>query len=240
MALRRKLWGNSAESCPTLMPLRMVPPWFLQNPQHFPVAIAALAALTTNMCASIATKEQKMKLFPAKVASWGRWQSLSFVMNVKQSLAMLLRNLIQVVTFIFIFRSLWHFSMEWYSKVQCNTLQYNTVNATNYWIKMLQMQTSWSRWSCNSGANIPVVMVTGGKGGANNSVRTSPELLSINGTRLCSLGRYRSSYSHSQTGLLTCGGERFTSRHCYTFSDGEWKKSHTLGKAQPHHGFGYK
>ena len=89
----------------TLMPLRMVPPWFLQNPQHFPVAIAALAALTTNMCASIATKEQKMKLFPAKVASWGRWQSLSFVMNVNQSLAMLLRNLIQVVTFIFIFRS---------------------------------------------------------------------------------------------------------------------------------------
>ena len=47
--------------------LRVVPPWVHQNPQHFPAAIASLAS-----------------------------NGLSFVMIVKQSLAKLLRSLIQI------------------------------------------------------------------------------------------------------------------------------------------------
>ena len=74
----------------------MVPPWLHQNQQPFPAAIAAPAPRTTLMCASIAIKEQKMKLSPAKAASSGQWQSLLFVMIVKQSLAKLLWILIQV------------------------------------------------------------------------------------------------------------------------------------------------
>ena len=91
MALQRKLCGSFAESFPPLIPLGIH-----QNPQHFHVAIAARALRTSHMYASLVTKEQKMKLFPAKGATSGRWQSLSFVMIVKQSLAKLLRSLIQI------------------------------------------------------------------------------------------------------------------------------------------------
>ena len=59
----------------------------------------------------------------------------------------------------------------------------------------------------------------------------SVELLSIKGTRLCllpSLSAERT--SHSQTGLVTCGGYGAASLSCVTFSAGRygWKKTHTL------------
>ena len=77
-------------------------------------------------------------------------------------------------------------------------------------------------------ANIPVVMVTGGMG-SNTSVESSTEILSMNGTRLCSMHNPRK-YHHSQTGLTICGGHKYKyiSTRCNTFSGGEWKKSHTL------------
>ena len=70
-----------------------------------------------------------------------------------------------------------------------------------------------------------VVIVTGGI-----HARTSVELLSSNGTRLCSLpnlpaGRYR----HSQAGLVACGGDTSEMTSCVTFSAGSWKKTHALG-----------
>ena len=71
--------------------------------------------------------------------------------------------------------------------------------------------------------NISVVMVTGG------SDLTSVELLSINGTRLCalpSLPEYRA--WHTQSGLVTCGGEGDQPPSCLTLSGGHWKKTHTL------------
>ena len=82
-------------------------------------------------------------------------------------------------------------------------------------------------------------MVTGGKGGANNSVRTSPELLSINGTRLCALPSLLDKrWHHSQNGLIACGGGRHNEpiqTSCETFTAGSWKKTHTLG----HRRFGH-
>ena len=70
-------------------------------------------------------------------------------------------------------------------------------------------------------------MVTGGH---NKLARTSVELLSTDGTRLCSLpnlpaGRYR----HSQAGLVACGGDTSEMTSCVTFSAGSWKKTHALG-----------
>ena len=56
------------------------------------------------MCASIVTKEQKMKLFYAKGASGDQSRSLWFVMSVKQTLLMK-QNLRQVAMFILIFLS---------------------------------------------------------------------------------------------------------------------------------------
>ena len=78
-------------------------------------------------------------------------------------------------------------------------------------------------------------MVTGGKGGVNNSVQTTAELLSINGTRLCSMGKERrgkgvKEFGHSQTGLLICGYKRKRHHRCNTFSGGKWRRSHTLKK----------
>ena len=73
-------------------------------------------------------------------------------------------------------------------------------------------------------------MVTGGQG-ATDSVQTSVELLSSNGTRLCSLPNLpEKRYHHSQTGVLACGGGSGSDmKSCSTFADGRWKKSHTLG-----------
>ena len=76
-------------------------------------------------------------------------------------------------------------------------------------------------------------MVTGGHG-ATESVKTSVELLSSNGTRLCSLPNLpEKRYFHSQTGVLACGGgigsDQSVLKTCSTFAGGRWKKSHTLG-----------
>ena len=70
-------------------------------------------------------------------------------------------------------------------------------------------------------------MVTGGN---TAETRKSVELLSTDGTRLCSLpnlpvGRFH----HTQSGLITCGGSPQTTS-CVTFSAGHWKKTHTLGQ----------
>ena len=70
-------------------------------------------------------------------------------------------------------------------------------------------------------------MVTGGN---TAETRKSVELLSTDGTRLCSLpnlpvGRFH----HTQSGLITCGGSPQTTS-CVTFSAGHWKKTHTLGR----------
>ena len=73
-------------------------------------------------------------------------------------------------------------------------------------------------------------MVTGGRGGVNDSLQITGELLSINGTRLCSLGKGIKEFGHSQTGLLICGYLRKRHPRCNTFSGGVWKRSHTLKK----------
>ena len=101
LGLRNFAESNTAELMPLripTVPLRMVPPWVLQNPQYFHAAIAAQAPCTTLMYASIVTKEQKkMKLFPAKDAnSEEKSQSLSSAMLVNLILLMLPQNLIQV------------------------------------------------------------------------------------------------------------------------------------------------
>ena len=78
--------------------------------------------------------------------------------------------------------------------------------------------------------NISVIIVTGGAGGP--SMHYSAELLSSNGTRLCSLPRLPAGrFYHVQSGLITCGGGSKKVRNtCITFSGGSWKKSHTLGE----------
>ena len=74
-------------------------------------------------------------------------------------------------------------------------------------------------------------MVTGGWGGT-ESVKTSVELLSSNGTRLCSLPNLpEKRMYHSQTGVLACGGGS-DQKSCSTFAGGRWKKSHTLGRSR--------
>ena len=71
--------------------------------------------------------------------------------------------------------------------------------------------------------NISVVMVTGG------SDLASVELLSTNGTRLCALPSLPDlRVWHTQSGLVTCGGEGNQPPSCLTFSGGHWKKTHTL------------
>ena len=75
--------------------------------------------------------------------------------------------------------------------------------------------------------NISVVLVTGGYGDT-ESVKTSVELLSSNGTRLCSLPNLpEKSHWHSQTGYVTC-----MRKSCVTFSSGRWKKTHTWEKSR--------
>ena len=79
-------------------------------------------------------------------------------------------------------------------------------------------------------------MVTGGIG-ATSSVRTSVELLSSNGTRLCSLPNLTvQRYHHSQTGLLSCGGGNDQGKKsCITFTAGSWQQTHTLAQRREGH-----
>ena len=79
----RKFAESNTAIIATLMPprpvtvlLRMGPPWVHRNPQHFHAAIADLTLCTNLMCASIVTKEQKMKLFHANAASSDQSRSL--------------------------------------------------------------------------------------------------------------------------------------------------------------------
>ena len=85
---------------------------------------------------------------------------------------------------------------------------------------------------CFNFNNISAVLVTGGV--PTNSVGTSVELLSSNGTRLCSLPNLPAPrHYHSQTALLSCGGGGSHSgerKSCVTFTGGHWKKTHTLGQ----------
>ena len=84
--------------------------------------------------------------------------------------------------------------------------------------------------------NISVVIVTGSSGNY-KPAKTSVELLSSNGTRLCSLPDLpESRYYHSQSGLITCGGGvAQTKNSCVTFTGGRWKKTHTLGMRRHDH-----
>ena len=79
-------------------------------------------------------------------------------------------------------------------------------------------------------------MVTGGNG-ATDSVQTSVELLSSNGTRLCSLPNLpEKKWQHSQTGVLACGGGSGSAyKSCFKFADSRWKKSHTMGTSRYGH-----
>ena len=72
------------------------------------------------------------------------------------------------------------------------------------------------------------MLVTGGEESAGKSV----ELLSSNGTRLCSLPDLPGErWGHSQTGIVTCGGGVGSEEtSCVTFEAGSWKKTHTLGR----------
>ena len=73
--------------------------------------------------------------------------------------------------------------------------------------------------------SVSVVEVVGSAG-------KSVELLSSNGTRLCSLPDLPGErWGHSQTGIVTCGGGVGSEEtSCVTFEAGSWKKTHTLGQ----------
>ena len=89
----------------------------------------------------------------------------------------------------------------------------------------------YNRVRSEAHVNFSVVMVTGG-----HRAETSVELLSTDGTRLCSLPDLPAvRASHSQTGLITCGGYRAGSLSCVTFSAGRWKKTHTLRHTRHFH-----
>ena len=77
------------------------------------------------------------------------------------------------------------------------------------------------------------IIVTGSFGSNEKSV----EVLREDGSSLCSLPDLPNShYFHTQSGLVTCGGEgvdQFTS--CYNFSSGVWTKSHSLQYSRYRH-----
>ena len=92
--------------------------------------------------------------------------------------------------------------------------------------------------------NISVVLVSGGKESGSvgpasvyagvGSAGKSVELVSSNGTRLCSLPNLPGErWGHSQTGIVTCGGGVGSEEtSCVTFDAGSWKKTHTLGQGE--------
>ena len=113
-------------------------------------------------------------------------------------------------------------------------------------VPQVPVNLSWKLQISQSIINIPVVMVTGGearsqKGGGrgeDHSVKTSVELLSISGARLCTLPNLPAPrIHHSQTGLLTCGGggNSEDDGSCVTFTAGKWKKTHILGQERYGH-----
>ena len=80
-------------------------------------------------------------------------------------------------------------------------------------------------------------MVTGGRGARGAKAETTVDLLSIDGTKLCSLPDLLAGRDHhSQNGLLVCGGGHWkpgtalaeVAASCDTFADGKWKRTHTL------------
>ena len=91
---------------------------------------------------------------------------------------------------------------------------------TSFYIILLQaIIVSGGSPSCNSCS-----------GGSNSCSSCSVEIIQENGSYWCSLpnlpfGRWW----HSQSGLVTCGGGSTESRtSCVTFSNGQWRSSHTL------------
>ena len=79
-------------------------------------------------------------------------------------------------------------------------------------------------------------MVTGGREKRDGKGQTSVDLFSMDGTKLCSLPDLLAGRDHhSQDGLIICGGghkkaQADVAATCDTFSDGKWKKTHTLGR----------
>ena len=96
---------------------------------------------------------------------------------------------------------------------------------------------------CKVLVNFLVLLVTGGYSTGSDGTyigsRTSVELLSSDGTRLCSLPNLPAErYQHSQTGLVACGGGKRRSSEvtsCVTFAGGRWKRTHTLGQKRHSH-----
>ena len=79
------------------------------------------------------------------------------------------------------------------------------------------------------------MLISGGKESSSvgvGSAGKSVELLSSNGSRLCSLPDLpRERWGHSQTGIVTCGGGVGSEEtSCVKFDAGSWKKTHTLGQ----------
>ena len=81
------------------------------------------------------------------------------------------------------------------------------------------------------------MLISGGKESSSvgvGSAGKSVELLSSNGSRLCSLPDLPGErWGHSQTGIVTCGGGVGSEEtSCVTFDAGSWKKTHTLGQGE--------
>ena len=92
--------------------------------------------------------------------------------------------------------------------------------------------------SHNTYTFISVVMVSGGREVRGGKPQASVELISSNGTKLCSLPKLPAGRDkHTQNGLLTCGarGSSADRKSCVTFSGGKWKKTHTLRKGRIDH-----
>ena len=66
-------------------------------------------------------------------------------------------------------------------------------------------------------------------GGMSYTSRKSVDILKEDGTHFCSLPDLpESRYSHTQSGLVTCGGfESMQLKSCLTFSNGVWEETHS-------------
>ena len=79
------------------------------------------------------------------------------------------------------------------------------------------------------------IIISGGY--LSSSVGRPVEILHANGSYWCSLPNLPDDrYSHTQSGLVTCGGYRSDTRtSCLTFSSGQWRTSHQLQHSRYHH-----